>query len=56
MEKILVSACMIGQKVRYDASEVEPGDGLLERNGVRVFSERNTAEAETYLRRLEGEA
>lgn len=31
MEKILVSACMMGQKVRYDASDVETGDGLLER-------------------------
>ncbi len=31
MEKILVSACMMGRKVRYDASAVETGDGLLER-------------------------
>ena len=30
MEKILVSACMMGQKVRYNASDVETGDGLLE--------------------------
>jgi uncharacterized protein YbbK (DUF523 family) len=31
MEKILVSACMVGRKVRYDASDVETGDERLER-------------------------
>lgn len=30
VEKILVSACMMGQKVRYNASNVETGDDLLE--------------------------
>lgn len=30
MEKILVSACMMGQKVRYNASDVETGDALPE--------------------------
>ncbi len=29
-EKVLASACMMGQKVRYDASDVE-ADALLER-------------------------
>ncbi len=30
MQKILVSACMMGQKVRYNASDVETDDALLE--------------------------
>jgi uncharacterized protein YbbK (DUF523 family) len=45
---VLISACLIGKRVRYDGSfskQKTPGKGitsaLLEQNGIRVFSEQN---------------
>ena len=35
MRKILVSACLLGRKVRYDGGD----KALLQANGVRVFAE-----------------
>lgn len=59
--KILVSACLVGERVRYDGSFTgvsEAGKGvtvaLFEENGVRVFSEHQMAEANSYLKGFAG--
>ena len=56
MEKILISACLLGAKVRYDGSfgkqkitEMEVTAALLTQFGVKVFSENQLEEANQFF-------
>jgi uncharacterized protein YbbK (DUF523 family) len=60
MVQILISACLLGEPVRYDGSfsgAQRPGAGVtaafFEQNNIRVFSQHRISEAALCLARLE---
>jgi hypothetical protein len=50
---ILISACLLGRKVRYSGSDAATGHALLLHNWLKVFNEHQLDEAQAFLLSLD---